>query len=450
MGPSITCFGGVGEIGGNKILLRDRDTQVFLDFGTGFTDGAGFFDAGISPRKVNGAGDLFEFGLLPELPGLYSEEALQNTSLKHTDPEVDAILLSHFHFDHVGRVNYVDPEVPIYCGETTRLIHSAISRCGGSPLDGHRIKTFRTGDTIRIGSMEVKPVHVDHSIPGAYGFVINTTEGAVAYTGDFRYHGPAGHMTEEFVSRAREARPATLITEGTRVAKGASDQEVSEGTVLKQALVAVGRKRKLVFSSFRGNDIDRVRTFHRVASATGRRLVVSMKTAALLDELEKDGRISVPKVGKDVLVYVRRKGTGTGDDRDYYKWERPYLTRGVSASEVRDQQGGLFLHLDVRNMPEMIDIKPDSGGIYIHSSSEAFNEEGEREEEVVKNWITHMGFSYHQIHASGHAPMAGVGKLVSEVSPAKVLPVHTEHPGDFIGFGCRVVAPRRGRADPIA
>jgi len=447
MGPSITCYGGVGEIGGNKILLRDKDTQVFLDFGTGFTDGADFFDAGIAPRRVNGAGDLFEFGLLPELSGLYSEEALQNTSLKHTDPEIDAILVSHYHLDHVGRVGYVDPDVPIYCGETTSLIHSAISRCGGSPLDGHRIETFRTGDTIRIGSLEIQPVHVDHSIPGAYGFIIHMSEGTVAYTGDFRYHGPAGHMTEEFASRAREARPNTLITEGTRVAKGASDEEVSESLVLRQTLSAVGRKKKLVFSSFRGNDIDRVRTFQRVASATNRQLVVSMKTAALLDELEKDRRISVPKVGTDVLVYVRRKGTGRGDDRDYYKWEREYLARGISASEVRNQQGRLFLHLDVWNMPEMIDIKPERGGTYIHSSSEAFNEEGEREEEVVKNWISHMGFSYHQIHASGHASMAGVGKLVSSVNPARVLPVHTERPDDFIGFGFRVVVPRRGRAD---
>ena len=51
----------------------------------------------------------------------------------------------------------------------------------------------------------------------------------------------------------------------------------------------------------------------------------------------------------------------------------------------------------------MIDIKPQSGGAYIHSSSEAFNEEGEEEEEVIKNWIQHFEFSYNQIHASGHA-----------------------------------------------
>ena len=34
---SLTFYGGVNEIGGNKILLEDKDTRVFLDFGKGFS-----------------------------------------------------------------------------------------------------------------------------------------------------------------------------------------------------------------------------------------------------------------------------------------------------------------------------------------------------------------------------------------------------------------------------
>ena len=90
MTVTVTCYGGVNEIGGNKILVTDRGTKVFLDFGAGFSEGLTFFSSGIEPRRVNGAGDYFEFGILPEISGLYSEEALQNTKLKHVAPEVDA------------------------------------------------------------------------------------------------------------------------------------------------------------------------------------------------------------------------------------------------------------------------------------------------------------------------------------------------------------------------
>ena len=45
MFPRLTCFGGVGEIGGNKFLLEDVGAKVLLDFGAGFSDGADYFDS---------------------------------------------------------------------------------------------------------------------------------------------------------------------------------------------------------------------------------------------------------------------------------------------------------------------------------------------------------------------------------------------------------------------
>ena len=148
----------------------------------------------------------------------------------------------------------------------------------------------------------------------------------------------------------------------------------------------------------------------------------------------KDKKLKVPRVGKDVGVYLRRKKTGRLDDRDYYPWERRFIKDGVSASDVRRRQGKTFLHLEVWSFPELIDIKPETGGTYIHAATEAFNEEGEREESVIRNWIDHMGFSYHQIHASGHAPMEEVGSLVAGIRAKKVVPIHTEHPELFREF----------------
>ena len=449
MPPRLTCYGAVGEIGGNKFLLEDRGTKVLLDFGSGFSDGSEYFDSSIMPRMVNGAGDLFEFGLLPEIHGLYSERALQNTEIRYSEPEVDAVVLSHFHHDHMGRIEYVDPKIPVYCGETTSLIHDAYGESTGSPLDGHAIRKFRTGDRFRVGALEFVPIHIDHSIPGAYGFVIHTSEGAVAYTGDFRFHGPAGSMTSDFIEGARRERPKVLLTEGTRVRPRGEKANMSEMEVLEEAKKLVHGTRALVFSTFRGNDVDRINTFNRAARAEGRRLVVSMKMAILLEKLRQDRRLEVPRVGKDVDVYVRRKKSGKLDDSDYYAWERPFLDSGVSAAEVRKRQGGVFLHLESWNFPELVDIKPERGGTYIHSATEAYNEEGEKEEAVIRNWIGHVGFRYTQLHASGHAPMAEVGRLVEGVSASCVVPIHTEHPRLFGTFKGRWKLKLPGKGVPI-
>jgi ribonuclease J len=448
MRVTITCYGGVNEIGGNKILVQDKDTKLFLDFGAGFSEGMQFFSAGIEPRRVNGAGDYFEFGLLPKISGLYSEDSLRNTKLKHTKPEIDAILLSHYHYDHMGRIGLLDPEIPVHCGETTSFMSQASSKSGGSPLDGHDIKTFRTGDRFRIGVVDVEPIHVDHSVPGAYGFILHTSEGPITYTGDFRFHGPMGTMTEDFILESAREKSIALITEGTRVAKTEHKQELREVDVAKEVTRVLDKSKQLVFSSFRGNDTDRIISFYNACESTGRRLVVSMKVALLLEQLKNDKKLKLPRVGKDVSVYVRRKGGGDYDDSDYYQWERKYLDNGLTAGEIRKKQSGIFLHLDQWYLPELIDIRPAKGGAYIHATTEAFNEEGEQDEATIRNWVDHFGFSYHQIHASGHAPMDKVGELVSRIKAQRVIPIHTEQPDLFpsIARGSKVSVPVKGRA----
>ena len=451
MTVSVTCFGGVGAIGGNKILVIDRDTRVLLDFGAGFSEGEAFFSEGITARKVNGAGDFFEFGLLPRIEGLYSEKALENTDMKYVAPEIDAILLSHYHSDHTGRIDQVDPKIPVYCGETTALMHEAYSKAGGSPLKGHELRTFRTGDTFTVGSIEVEPVHVDHSIPGAYGFILHTSAGPVVYTGDFRFHGRKGPMTRDFVDAAARAKPLVLLTEGTRVSEAGDQSDVDESQVALHTQELLSKNGGLVFSSFRGNDLDRISSFSDACRGSGRRLVVSTKVAMILRELEGDKNLDAPRLGRDVSVYVRRKRKGGYDDKDYLKWEREFLNEGVTAADIKKSQKEFLLHLDQLFLPELIDIHPERGGAYIHATTEAFNEEGERDEKVIRNWVDHFGFSYHQIHASGHAPMRKVKELVNGIKAKEVIPVHTENPGLFPTMtSSRVTLPRKGVAIGIA
>jgi len=196
----------------------------------------------------------------------------------------------------------------------------------------------------------------------------------------------------------------------------------------------VKRTNHLVVSSFRGNDFDRVASFDKVCRKTGRTLVVSMKVAILLEKLKSDRHLKVPRIGKDFLVYLRRKGKGRYDDRDYYRWEKPFLDHSIAAADVKKKQKEMFLHLDVWHFPELIDIQPERGGAYIHATTETFNEEGEREDEAIKNWTDHFGFSYHQLHASGHASQPQVEELVRRIDATQVIPVHTERADLFESF----------------
>ena len=85
-------YGGVNEIGGNKILLEDRDTRVFLDFGMSFSLANQYFDEFMQPRKCNGILDLLEFGLLPDLKGLY--RCVYQPIMRYRSSYVSTMLLS--------------------------------------------------------------------------------------------------------------------------------------------------------------------------------------------------------------------------------------------------------------------------------------------------------------------------------------------------------------------
>ncbi|MFP3985431.1 MAG: MBL fold metallo-hydrolase [Candidatus Bathyarchaeia archaeon] len=433
---SLTFYGGVNEIGGNKVLLEDRNVRVFFDFGEPFNMGCDFFTGWLEPRAINGLGDYFEFGLLPKLRGLYAKEQLQFTDLSYVEPRFDAVFLSHAHFDHANHIQFLDSAIPVHLGVGTKFFLEAMEKTSGFCAYGpHRYETFRTGDKIEIGNLTVEPVHVDHSIPAAYGFIIHTSEGIVVYTGDLRLHGPRADLTEDFVETAKMCEPVALVSEGTRVVEDDRRQNYSEKQVEMLADNVVSKTRKMVFVTHYSRDMDRFRTFYQVTKKNGRKLVISPKTAYLLSRLVHDAHLDLPNPLKDddVLVYYRRKRSGRFEGNDYYAWEREFLDKMVNHKYVHENQSRLVMNLDFYQFTELIDIKPAPGSHFIHSMSEPFSEE-DLEAQILHNWLRHFKMKFHQLHSSGHLDKQQLATLISQVNPRKVYPIHTENPHLFKNF----------------
>ena len=121
----LTFFGGVKEIGGNKILLEDNGNRVFLDFGLSFGLRKKYYDEFLQARSFAIIDEYVAFGLLPAVKGLYRQDHLAHVSSKHPlmDPSskkaVDAIVISHAHMDHVGMIPYLRPDIKLMGSATT-------------------------------------------------------------------------------------------------------------------------------------------------------------------------------------------------------------------------------------------------------------------------------------------------------------------------------------------
>ncbi len=414
----LTFYGGAEEIGGNKILVEDKDRRILLDFGMSLTDRGRFFsEPFLSPRDEQG---LIQLGIVPEVDGLYKGEE---------EPAVDAVVLSHAHIDHSMCVSLLNRKIPVYCGETTWLIVEALSgmRQKGfeNNLTGVQFKTFRTGDKLDFGSIQVEPVHVDHSMPGSYGFLISTSDGTIAYSGDFRAHGPRADMTQDFAKKAKASEPTMFLCEGTNLVRG---DLRTEGEVLEKTGHVVEKTKGLVLANFSTADIDRLKTFHEIARKAGRTLAVSLKQAYLLKSLLTDKNLTVPDPIRDPNIVVYQKAKKT-----YFHWEQEIIEQAhvKTSKDVKEMQGKFLLASSSYDMNEVLDIRPGPGGAFINSSSEPFNEEMEIDRERFVNWLDHFGLPMYQIHSSGHMMPTELRETIAQINPKRLVPIHTEQPRLF-------------------
>lgn len=444
---SLTFYGGVNEIGGNKILLEDKDTRVFLDFGKSFSRRSKFFEEFINPRVANGIEDFLHMGLLPDIEGVYRDDLMKMAGRKIVKPDIDAVLLTHAHSDHADYISFLHEDIPVYMGETCHLILKALEERSNREIEREilsykprpynrkdepierKINTFRTGDKFKIGSLEVEPIHVDHSVPGAYGFIIYTSEGPVAYTGDIRLHGTNSQMTRDFIQKAKEVKPIALIAEGTRI--NDEEKQESEEKVYKDSGKIVSETNRLVLADFNFKDMDRLRTFYNIAKENGRKFVVKLNDAYFLKWLSQDPKLKIPKLDdEDIVIYVPKKKSGTYSDSDYKGKEGQFVDRNNAwtAEQIGAREGKVLCAIGFFSFTALIDIKPDPGAVYIHSASEPYNEEQELDVKRIDNWVDHFGMNKFQSHCSGHARGKDLLEAVSEIEAKTLYPVHTEHP----------------------
>ncbi|MEM2118621.1 MAG: MBL fold metallo-hydrolase [Candidatus Bathyarchaeia archaeon] len=420
---TLTFYGGVNEIGGNKILIKDGDTRVFFDFGMSFNAKKQFYSAPfLSPKTEK---SLQELGILPKIEGIYEFDA--------KTPQIDAIFISHAHLDHSAYISFINRKIPVYCGETTQTIMQATSQMRRTDLEFNienlAFKSFRTGNKITIGNLQIEPVHVDHSVPGAYGFIIQTSNGAIAYTGDFRLHGAKPKMTSDFINKTREAEPAAVITEATNMI-GASVS--SENEVENKLSQIVRQTDGIVLAEFAYADVDRLNTFFYIAKNSGRCLAVSLKQAWLMEALKEDKNLNLPSLDdENMLIFQKTKATSQ-------KWEKQILTKYsekvVDTANVAKQQCKTILALSFYDFEQLVEIQPDAGSCYVLSASEPFNEEMEIDYEKLVNWLSHYGIPQYHVHVSGHIMPIQLKEALQTINADKIFPIHTEHAALFSKF----------------
>lgn len=158
-GLRVTPLGGLGEIGRNMTVFEYGGRLLIVDCGVLF------------PEEEQPGIDL----ILPDF-----------SSVRDRLDDIEGIVLTHGHEDHIGAVPYLlreKPDIPLIGSKLTLALIEA-------KLQEHRIRPYTLevveGNRERIGPFDCEFIAVNHSIPDALAVAIRTPAGMVVHTGDFK------------------------------------------------------------------------------------------------------------------------------------------------------------------------------------------------------------------------------------------------------------------------
>ena len=480
--PLLTFCGGVGEIGGNLISLRitEERSHVIFDAGLSFSAYRRFFDFPTRLPQDSVRLELVDTAILPEITGLddrrlkyYAELARGKGGYEVIEPpdaetDIEDVFVTHVHSDHSKLCSLFGCRSVIHMGELARdlfvrnanlsnrldLFSKLFYHDAKSGKGRHRYQTFADGEKISVGGLEILPLAVDHSTPSSFGFILTCSAGTVAYTGDLRFHGPAGKLSREFVQEARSRDVDLLVTEGTNMGEARPQGEADVGKFASSLIEKSNRAGNcLTLVKASPSDIDRISSMVSLAKGLDNEVILTKGVASTICiASSSSGRLRFVKLPdlRECRILIPKDEIAPSADRHVKFLEQEGLSdHFLKLSDYHAEYAGKPHVMISRGDLNLFKLKPLPGSLYIFSTSEPATEEEEFNLEREVNTAQLLGLLFYHVHASGHASPLDLMEMVRQIKPKKLIPIHTEVPNAFVKIFSEcsdVVIPQKGKA----
>ncbi len=382
----VSFLGGLGEIGRNCAIL-----------------------------EIDGKLALMEAGLMfPEEDMLGVDLVLPDfTSVLERSDDLECVILTHGHEDHVGALAYLlrDVNVPVYGTEfTIGLARPRIEEIGLVP----DLRSVQPLEWVEHGPFRFTLVRVTHSVPQATGLVFDTPEGVIVHSGDFKLDPTPidGEPTDlgTFAGFGRNGVRLLLCDSTNAERAGFVPSEASVGKPLNEFIShAEGRVIVACFASH----IHRVQQALDAIAASGRRFAFLGRSMLRNTEIARDlGLLEYPP---EIQVEL--------DDLEHYPPEQ-------TAVVCTGSQGEPFAALSLMASGEHHSIRLSAGDTVILSATPIPGNET-KVSRVINNLtrlgvIVHHGLNSH-VHVSGHAAADELRTFFNIVRPQAMVPIHGEY-----------------------
>jgi ribonuclease J len=385
----ILPLGGLGEIGKNMTIVELDGRIVVVDTGLMFP-----------------TADMLGIDLV--LPDF--------SYLRGRLDDIEAIVLTHGHEDHVGALPFVLREIgippAIYSGRlTVGLVRSKLEEHKLRNVPLHEIEA---GERIKLGPFELETVHMSHSIPDSRAVALHTELGTILITGDYKFD-----QTPVDGRPADISRLAAMGAEGLLCLCGDSTNADRPGVAPSES--SVGPALLETFSHCEGRIIVTcfASNLHRVQQVVDAAVELDRKVALVGRSMRKNFNIArnlgITSAPDNLLIQPR--------EIEDYPDEKVIAistgSQGEPLSALRRMAGG-----------EHRDVELHSGDTVVFSATpipgneRSVNETVDRIFEIGARVITAADAP---IHASGHGWQEEMKLMLNLTKPRYVMPMHGDY-----------------------
>lgn len=383
----IIPLGGLGEIGLNMTVFESDDARIVVDAGLMF------------PEDYMLGVDF----VIPDMSYLRQEPC-----------RTMGIILTHAHEDHIGALPYLlkDIPAPIFgTAFTLGLVRQKLEETDTAASAG--LHLISCDQSLSLGPFVMDFIRVGHSVVDGVGLALDTPEGRVVHTGDFKLSATAGGIHTDMTKFARygERGVLALLSDSTNSEREGStvpDSRIGE-TFAQIAQKSPGRIIVALFAS----NIGRIQMIVDIARRAGRKVIISGRNIEASAEIAKDlGFLSVPR---DVEISIDLVA-------DYPDEDIVIITTGSQGepmSAIARMASGTH---------RQIKIKP--GDTVVLSSK--FIPGNERAIAKIIDNLYRRGADViyekiSDIHVSGHAFRDELKQMIRLTRPKYFIPVHGEY-----------------------